>query len=61
MPITITKMLVARPSPKCGEIFKQVLNEFLQNDYLKFQQTIREWPPALYDIPKVLSLSFYSC
>lgn len=43
-------------NPRLGaNVYAMVLNEFLQSDYLKFQQTIREWPPTLYDVRKIIT------
>lgn len=43
-------------NPRLGaNVYAMVLNEFLQSDYLKFQQTIREWPPNLYDVRKIIA------
>jgi hypothetical protein len=36
-------------NPRLGaNVYAMVLNDFLQTDAARFQQTIREWPPALY-------------
>ena len=42
-------------NPRLGRnVYDMVLNEFLQDDYLGFQAMIHEWPPALYDVQKVI-------
>lgn len=42
-------------NPRLGRnVYDMVLNEFLQDDYLGFQSMIHEWPPALYDVQKVI-------
>ena len=41
--------------PKLGRnVYDMVLSEFLQDDYAGFQTIIREWPPELYDIQKII-------
>lgn len=43
-------------NPRLGaNVYAMVLNEFLQSDYVRFQQTIREWPPTLYDVRKIIT------
>jgi tetratricopeptide (TPR) repeat protein len=42
-------------NPRLGRnVYDMVLNEFLQDDYVGFQSIVREWPPALYDVQKVI-------
>ena len=42
-------------NPRLGRnVYDMVLNEFLQDDYPGFQSIIREWPPELYDIQKII-------
>mmetsp|Transcript_26359 Transcript_26359/g.79200 ORF Transcript_26359/g.79200 Transcript_26359/m.79200 type:complete len:896 (-) Transcript_26359:107-2794(-) len=42
--------------PRLGaNVYAMVLNDFLQTDPARFQQTIREWPPTLYDVRKIIT------
>jgi hypothetical protein len=36
-------------------VYEIVLNNFLQYDHNRFLQTIREWPPTLYDVETVIN------
>eukprot|EP00041_Stephanoeca_diplocostata_P024167 m.605583 g.605583 ORF g.605583 m.605583 type:complete len:910 (+) comp22465_c0_seq3:156-2885(+) len=43
-------------NPRLGaNVYAMVLNEFLQSDYVRFQQTIKDWPPILYDVRKIIT------
>ncbi len=36
-------------------VYEIVLNNFLQYDHARFLQTVREWPPSLYDVETVVN------
>jgi hypothetical protein len=36
-------------------VYEIVLNNFLQYDHTRFLQTVREWPPTLYDVETVIN------